>query len=54
MCPGDRNGDEVGRRDALMHNEKETLQESIAQQRKELLETMQEPLQQLAAHCNRV
>ena len=37
-----------------MHNEKETLQESIAQQRKELLETMQEPLQQLAAHCNRV
>ncbi|MDP1633551.1 MAG: PDC sensor domain-containing protein [Gallionellaceae bacterium] len=29
----------------------ETLQESIAQQRRELLETMQEPLQQLAARC---
>lgn len=29
----------------------ETLQESIAQQRRELLETMQEPLRQLAARC---
>jgi hypothetical protein len=34
-----------------MHNTKETLQESIAQQRKELLELMQQPLQQLAEHC---
>jgi hypothetical protein len=32
----------------------ETLQESIAQQRKELLEIMQAPLQQLAARCTRV
>jgi hypothetical protein len=37
-----------------MHQIKETLQESIAQQRKELLEIMQQPLQQLAAVCPRV
>lgn len=34
-----------------MRDTRETLQESIAQQRKELLELMQQPLQQLAAHC---
>jgi hypothetical protein len=34
-----------------MRNEKETLQESIALQRTELLEIMQEPLQLLAARC---
>lgn len=32
----------------------QTLQESIAQQRKELLETMQEPLRELAALCHPV
>ena len=37
-----------------MHQAKETLQESIAQQRRELLEIMQEPLQQLAARCHPV
>jgi hypothetical protein len=37
-----------------MHQAKETLQESIAQQRRELLEMMQEPLQQLAALCQPV
>ena len=37
-----------------MHQAKETLQESIAQQRRELLEVMQEPLQQLAALCQPV
>lgn len=34
-----------------MRDTRETLQESIAQQRRELLELMQQPLQQLAAHC---
>ena len=34
-----------------MKQSKETLQESIAQQRRELLDTMQEPLRQLAARC---
>ena len=37
-----------------MHQEKKTLQESIAHQRKELLNILQEPLQQLAARCNQV
>jgi len=37
-----------------MHRVKETLQESIAHQRKELLNILQEPLQQLAARCNQV
>jgi len=37
-----------------MCQSKETLQESIAHQRKELLDILQEPLQQLAARCNRV
>lgn len=34
-----------------MHQANETLRESIALQRGELLEIMQEPLQRLAAHC---
>jgi hypothetical protein len=38
----------------LMQNTNETLQESIAQQREELLQTMQEPLRQLAARCSAV
>lgn len=37
-----------------MQNTNETLQESIAQQREELLQTMQEPLRQLAARCSAV
>ena len=37
-----------------MTRTRETLQESIAQQRRELLETMQEPLRQLAARCSAV
>jgi hypothetical protein len=37
-----------------MHHVKETLQESIAHQRMELLNILQEPLQQLAANCNQV
>lgn len=37
-----------------MPQTKETLQESIALQRTELLKVMQEPLQQLAAHCHPV
>lgn len=37
-----------------MQNTSETLQESIAQQRNELLQTMQEPLRQLAARCSAV
>jgi hypothetical protein len=37
-----------------MHHVKETLQESIAHQRMELLNILQEPLQQLAARCNQV
>jgi hypothetical protein len=36
-----------------MQQAKETLQESIAQQRQALLQILQEPLQQLAARCNR-
>ncbi len=35
-----------------MHQAKKTLQESIAHQRKELLNILQEPLQQLAARCS--
>jgi len=37
-----------------MNHAKETLQESIAHQRKELSDILQEPLQQLAARCNQV
>jgi hypothetical protein len=37
-----------------MRQVSETLQESIAHQRKELLEILQEPLQQLAARCHQV
>ncbi len=37
-----------------MHQAKRSLQESIAHQRKELLNILQEPLQQLAARCNQV
>lgn len=37
-----------------MDHAKETLQESIAHQRKELSDILQEPLQQLAARCNQV
>ena len=37
-----------------MHHAKETLQESIAHQRKELSDILQQPLQQLAARCNQV
>ncbi len=37
-----------------MHQDKETLQESIAHQRKELLDLLREPLRQLAARCSRV
>ena len=37
-----------------MQKARETLQESIAQQRRELLEVMQVPLQHLATRCNKV
>ena len=54
MRPCNRNSDEVGHRDALMHQKNETLQESIAHQRKELSNILQEPLQQLATRCELV
>lgn len=38
----------------MQQQARETLQESIAQQRKELLEIMQLPLQQLATRCNQI
>ena len=37
-----------------MHQAKESLQESIAHQRKELSDVLREPLQQLAKRCNQV
>jgi hypothetical protein len=54
MCACHRHGDKVGRRDVVMPAAHETLQQSIAQQRTDLLQVMQEPLHQLAARCHQV